>query len=440
MRHSPLTRRSHSPIAIFSRPLRVPLEIVERIINAFLIMRSSRLRTVGPVFDALIQRQPVFWEPLIISARTPLDYLAVAVSRANPQHLNIDLRLQDEAGVEVSLHGARPRSISAPVASVLTQAISYIPSCKILHLHTANSIQLMHMMLSVQRSAAPNMRNFLVSFPSPTLSDFRPRVLDFFHFHTFEPNPPCVFQPIASLWIECSTSVEFPIVTYDAQFATLQRPAARPFTWMELMAAFESSDYISHLALHSVEVTSSPEFPLLSPSFPIIHHLDLNFDGHLSMARFVSHLVLPRVRQLTVNFRNPVDLHCLCKCSNILTSITQLELDTFVECPAEFYALFRILPCLLSLDLTNASPSYFHSFAFASRQATHGLNWSACPRLQRLALRAIPVEHIEMFITQRTDRCAELVDLILPSSPPLPHTFKDFLVARHIALHQPQDM
>ncbi|KAJ7715215.1 hypothetical protein B0H16DRAFT_510402 [Mycena metata] len=129
---------------------------------------------------------------------------------------------------------------------------------------------------------------------------------------------------------------------------------------------------------------------------PLLRVLDLHLDGSLGVSCVLSHCIAPALTSLSVYLPSDDELYLLLHCASAMSSVTTLSVNGSLTDVFAASRLYALLPRLVHLDLTRATPGYCEALYDGRRQDPH-----LCPVLEELRVISVPLSLLRSILELR---------------------------------------
>ncbi|KAJ7168112.1 hypothetical protein C8R43DRAFT_1121313 [Mycena crocata] len=356
---------------------------------------------------ALVRSEPMFWRCIVVTPRSPPEFIALSISRSDKLHFEFFFRF---LGIQSTSLGCCDHFVAKfgflKPAMLRTTCVHISTDC-------ASAFRSFHTLFSY--SSAPLLRKLSLNFRGcgPTPLQPPPRSFD-----------ACLWFQGTWKWserrgalvrakkpaldrLESLTLTGAVVPLPPNGFPSLQSlniahiPPSSSISAASLRSLIAHSPTLTSLGLFAASCPESSASPVpLALAYSLTDlHIAWNLD--LSMSAFLSTLRLPNLDYVQMLLTSN---HCVTetlRCSAVFSTVQTLCLYDYGNNPFSVHPIFSAFPLLEHLDLSSASPAVFHELShLTARDIALGSTF-CLPRLTTLSLPRVDLLTLKTFIHDR---------------------------------------
>ncbi|KAJ7734596.1 hypothetical protein B0H16DRAFT_1767097 [Mycena metata] len=407
----PVARRSY-PFDVVSQILTEAISLDPSIsISDFVSMRS-RFRLISQDLTEFVDSRPVFWTKLALSARAPLPFLDLCLSRTGSLPFVASLRACESVipGVYIG-DDWQPCSLLSYVEDAAYSLARVMEHCTRLFVAAEDHSCVSALFGCIDLVEPELLEAVDVRFALDRYSEFRPFGIQHYKFASI-PLMGHPFQPVTDiLWTGYSGNT--PSVSYhSSEFSStcsIRQPHTRPLRWGDIFEVLSDSTHLDHLTLDGLSFIPNGQSTWSQPLYSI-RVLHLAFRGDRTMALALARLNMPALEVVTITLETTTDVDGLYLCGGFLSTVKKVTFEGVCPPMLDLFRVFTLLRAVIDLRV-NSDGGLLQALHFASSRsvAPYPVNWHACPHLQSLTLRGASLGSLcDLILVRATSGYAEL--------------------------------
>ncbi|KAJ7143158.1 hypothetical protein C8R43DRAFT_1130942 [Mycena crocata] len=359
---------------------------------------------------AVVHAEPFFWRRILVTPRTPSEFISSSLSRASKLHLEFIFRFM---GIQSS---------SSECCAHLVAKLAFVKSAILhaTHVHIAtdcpSAFRSFHTLFSY--ASAPLLRKLTLNFQGCVADSTSlhppPRILDacvWFQGTWRWSERRCVLvrsEAPALDRLEALTLTAAVVPLPHNGFRSLQSlniahiPHSSSISAASLRSVIAHSPRLTSLGLFAAScsdvLSASPVPVTLAPSLTDLH---VAWSLDHSISAFLCTLSLPRLDYVQMLITSSECIADALRCSVIFYTVQALCLYDYDDCTFPIHPLFSAFPLLERLDLSAASPSVFNELSQLSTFDIRLDRTFCLPHLTTLSLPLVDLFALKSFLQNR---------------------------------------
>ncbi|KAJ7255608.1 hypothetical protein C8J57DRAFT_1517904 [Mycena rebaudengoi] len=320
----------------------------------------NRIRLLSRDYARVVDQNPAFWTALLITPRTPIDFLLLFLERVGNQPFHFTIRAFRPTEYDPSSNSGNYDSAEEFLIDAIGMFEASMGRCLSLAIEVQDVEVLAVVLANFEHCDSDILEAFSMRFGTTTYADFDNPISTEFSFLGWPAYGETVEEFNTLVISRCHS--DYPSISRVAGLRHILRiyqPSSLLMDWETVMTVVTSSSTVQTVVLDGLLVDASVYSPLVMSPLTSITTLDLTFCTSRSMAQLLAVMRFPSIRALKVTLDCCEDLELLKTCTGILRRVSELTIRSQCDRDQGIPEFFGLLPNVSHLDLTKADEVFF---------------------------------------------------------------------------------
>ncbi|KAJ7022369.1 hypothetical protein C8F04DRAFT_1138321, partial [Mycena alexandri] len=376
------------PFDLISAIVLLAVQLDPDILTSEFILMRNRFRLVCQDLTDFVDKRPIFWSRIALTARSPLPFVQHCLSRSGTLPITVSFRVHDTSPNPCYNAEWQPCTFIDYVEDASCCLADEMDRCARLSVVGEDHICVSIVFDTIEWAEPRLLQSVDTAFDIKQYSDFRPYWIQHFAFSSSYPPMGQPFRPFTELvWVGCpagDTLISYHsglTSTSDNTFTcSIRQPRNQLLCWDDVITVLSDSNHLDDLTMDGLSFVNPTGKSTWSQPLYSIRVLRLAFRGDRTMAFAIARLNMPALEDITFVLEHSTDINGLYLCGALLCSVRKVTFAGVCPPVLDLFRLFSLMHKVAFLDI-GLNGYLLPALSFASSRSVdpYPTNWHACP-------------------------------------------------------------